>query len=107
MKRLLIYFIFSFIAFNAFALDLQQAKTQGLIGEANTGFVAATTAIPSKEVRQLIIMVNNQRNAKFKKIAVSHGLSVREVSHLAYKKAVEKTQAGHYYQNSSGRWIKK
>lgn len=107
MKRLLIYFILSFTAFSAFALDLQQAKTQGLVGEANTGFVAATTASPSQNVKQLIIIVNNQRNAQFKKIAVSHGLSVREVSHLAYKKAVEKTQTGHYYQNSSGRWIKK
>ncbi|MGF1686726.1 YdbL family protein [Photobacterium japonica] len=107
MKRLLLFFIAVFMSCSAFALDLQQAKSQGLVGEASTGLIAPITASPSQTVRALVSDVNQRRNAKFKQIAVSHGLSVREVGHLAYKKAVERTVRGHYYQDPSGKWVKK
>ncbi|MGF1701184.1 YdbL family protein [Photobacterium makurazakiensis] len=107
MKNLLIFFIPILISFNAFALDLQQAKDQGLVGETNSGFIAPVTSRPSQEVKKLVSTVNNRRKERFKKIAVSHGLSPREVGQIAHKKAVEKTDPGHYYQNSSGKWVRK
>ncbi|GAL02994.1 putative uncharacterized protein ydbL [Photobacterium aphoticum] len=107
MKRVLLYLIAVFMSCSVLALDLQQAKSQGLVGEANTGLIAPITASPSQAVRSLVANVNQQRNARFKQIAVSHGLSVREVGHLAYKKAVERTAPGHYYQSPSGKWVKK
>ncbi|PSW20243.1 DUF1318 domain-containing protein [Photobacterium sanctipauli] len=107
MKNLLIFFFSIFISFSAFALDLQQAKDQGLVGEANNGFVAPVTSRPSQDVKNLVATVNKRRTERFKKIAVSHGLTAREVGQLAHKKAVEKTEYGHYYQNASGKWVKK
>lgn len=107
MKNVLILFFAVFISANAYALDLQQAKDQGLIGEANTGYVAAVTSNASSEVRQLVSTVNNRRKDRYKKIAVSHGLTTPEVGRLAHQKAVEKTQSGNYYQNAAGKWLKK
>ncbi|MGF1731535.1 hypothetical protein BIT28_03205 [Photobacterium proteolyticum] len=107
MKNFLVLFFAVFISANAYALDLQQAKDQGLIGEANTGYVAVVTSTASQEVRQLVSSVNNHRQARYKKIAVSHGLTSSEVGRLAYQKAIEKTKSGNYYQNASGRWVKK
>ncbi|PSW15970.1 DUF1318 domain-containing protein [Photobacterium rosenbergii] len=107
MTRLVPFFLSFFFAFSAFALDLQQAKDQGLVGEANTGLIAPVTARPSQQVRSLISEVNNRRTNTFKKIAVSHGLTVKEVGHIAHKKAIERTSPGNYYQDSSGKWIKK
>ncbi|MGR5064647.1 YdbL family protein [Photobacterium sp. DNB22_13_2] len=106
MTRVLL-FLLSFIAFSAFALNLQQAKDQGLVGEANTGLISPITARPSQEVRSLVTKVNKRRTNTFKKISVSHGLTVKEVGHIAHKKAIEKTSSGNYYQDSSGKWVQK
>ncbi|KLV07862.1 MULTISPECIES: YdbL family protein [Photobacterium] len=107
MRNILIFIISMFFALSAYALDLQQAKDQGLIGEANTGFVAPVTSRPSPAIRDLVNAVNRVRQEQYQKIAVTHGLTVREVGHLAHKKAMEKTEPGHYYQDPSGMWVKK
>ncbi|AJR05848.1 DUF1318 domain-containing protein [Photobacterium gaetbulicola] len=107
MTRKLLFLLSVFLTFSAFALDLQQAKDQGLVGEANTGLIAPITARPSPQVKSLVSEVNTRRTNTFKRIAVSHGLTVKEVGHIAHKKAVDKTAPGHYYQDPSGRWIKK
>jgi len=38
---------------NAWAIDIRDAKAQGLVGEANTGYIAAVTSPASAEVRAL------------------------------------------------------
>jgi hypothetical protein len=107
MKNLLIFCIALFMSANVFALDLQQAKSQGLVGETNKGYIAVVTSSASSDVKKLVSQVNSQRKSRYKKIAVSHGLSEVEVGKLAAKKALEKTQRGHYYQTPSGKWNKK
>ncbi|PSU36139.1 YdbL family protein [Photobacterium lutimaris] len=107
MTRILLFVLSFFIAFSALALNLQQAKDQGLVGEANTGLIAPITARPSNDVRRLVAEVNKRRTNTFKKISVSHGLTVKEVGHIAHKKAIEKTESGNYYQDPSGKWVKK
>ncbi|PSW05334.1 YdbL family protein [Photobacterium lipolyticum] len=107
MKHFLILFCAFFICAQAFALDLQQAKAQGLVGETNNGYVAVVTSNAPDEVNKLVAEVNAQRQERYKEIAMSHDLSITEVGQLAYKKAVEKTLPGHYYQNTAGKWVKK
>ncbi|MDO6707027.1 YdbL family protein [Photobacterium sp. 1_MG-2023] len=107
MKRLLIYIAIFLFCAHVFAIDLQQAKAQGLVGEANNGYLAPVTLSPSSEVRQLIQQVNIDRKESYQRIAVSNGLTLSEVARLAYQKAVEKTESGHFYQNPSGLWVKK
>lgn len=92
---------------NAWAIDLSDAKAQGLVGEANTGYLAAVQTPPSAEVRALIAEVNEKRKAEFERTAQSTGATVLQVANRFYELAVQKTAPGHYYQDREGRWQKK
>ena len=92
---------------NAWAVDIRDAKAQGLVGEANTGYIAAVQTSPSAEVRALIADVNAKRQASFHSTANKTGTSVAQVANRFYEIAVQKTAAGHYYQDAGGRWRKK
>ncbi len=92
---------------NAWAVDLHSAKAQGLVGEANSGYLAAVKQPVSNEVRSLIADVNAKRRAKFQDTANKTGTTVAQVSNRFYELAVQKTAAGHYYQDKNGAWKKK
>ena len=92
---------------SAWAIDIRDAKEQGLVGEANTGYLAAVQSPASAEVRALISEVNEKRKAKFTNTAQKTGTTVVQVANRFYELAVQKTAPGHYYQDSSGRWKKK
>jgi len=92
---------------NAWAIDIREAKTEGLIGEANTGFIAAVKEPASAEVRALVADVNGKRKARFSETARKTGATLTQVAYRFYELAVERTAPGHYYQDSNGRWIKK
>ena len=92
---------------SAWAIDIRDAKEQGLVGEANTGYLAAVQSPASAEVRALVAEVNEKRKAKFAKTAEKTGTTVVQVANRFYELAVQKTAPGHYYQDSSGRWKKK
>ncbi len=88
----------------AFALDLQTAKAQGLVGETLTGYLAPVKATP--EVQQLVKTINTKRKAQYKKIAQRNGTSLQAVEQLAGKKAIEKTPPGQFIK-AGGDWQKK
>ena len=92
---------------NAWAIDIRDAKAQGLLGEANTGYVAAVKSPASAEVRALIADVNAKRKAQFEATARKTGAKMDQVAYRFYELAVQKTAPGGYYQDSSGRWKKK
>ena len=92
------------ISLPALALELGDAKTQGLVGETNAGYPAAVK--PSGEVNTLVESINKQRKAQYQKIAKKNGISLEAVEVRAGKKAIEKTQPGEYV-NTGGGWQKK
>ena len=92
---------------NAWAIDLHSAKAQGLIGEANSGYLAAVKKPVSDEVKALIEDVNAKRKDKFQNTAKKTGTTAVQVSNRFYELAVQKTAAGHYYQDKNGNWKKK
>ncbi len=92
---------------NVWAIDIRGAKAEGLVGEANTGFIAAVQTPVSAEVRALIEDVNRKRKAKFSSTAEKTGTTVAQVAHRFYELAVQKTTTGNYYQDAGGRWKKK
>ena len=92
---------------NAWAIDIRDAKAQGLVGEANTGYIAAVTSPASAEVRALLADVNAKRKARFEATARKTGAKTDQVANRFYELAVQKTAPGGYYQDSSGRWKKK
>ena len=91
----------------AWALDLQGAKDQGLVCEANTGYLAAVNGAPSAEVAALIDEVNRKRKAEFESTADKTDATYDQVRLRFYQLAVERTAPGHYYQDAGGSWRKK
>jgi uncharacterized protein YdbL (DUF1318 family) len=91
----------------AWAIDLQDAKSQGLVGDANTGYLEAVGSSPSSEVRALIADVNSKRKAEFESTAAKTGATLEQVRARFYQLAVQKTATGHYYQDAGGSWKKK
>lgn len=91
---------------SAWAIDLHTAKEQGLVGEANTGYLAAI-GTPSAEVRALVSEVNAKRKAEFERTAKKTGATLEQVRVRFYELAVNRTEAGHYYQDASGSWKRK
>lgn len=92
---------------NAWAIDIRDAKAQGLVGEANTGYLAAVQSPASAEVRALIANVNAKRKARFNETARKTGATVPQVAYRFYELAVQRTAPGNFYQDSNGKWKKK
>lgn len=88
----------------ASALELGEAKADGLVGETSTGYLAAIK--PSGEVGSLMSDINGKRKAYYQEIADKNGISLRAVEELAGKKAIEKTPSGEFVNTGAG-WQKK
>ena len=107
MKTVIALFITSllFAAQPAFAIDLQTAKSRGLVGETPSGYLEAVKK-PSAEVKALINDINAQRKQKFKDIATRNKTTLEAVEQLAGKKAIEKSKPGSYVK-IGGSWQRK
>jgi uncharacterized protein YdbL (DUF1318 family) len=104
-KRTLSALILSLLmALPAFALDLHDAKYQGLVGETISGYLAAVQ--PSSDVTALIDNINQQRKAYYQKIADNNNISLEAVEVRAGHKAIDKTPAGEFINTGAG-WQKK
>lgn len=90
---------------SAFALELDDAKMQGLVGETVSGYLGAVSS-SSPDVTALVKDINGKRKAEYERIAKQNGIAVSDVEALAGKKAIEKTPAGQYV-NVDGTWIKR
>ncbi|MDR8523603.1 MULTISPECIES: YdbL family protein [Shewanella] len=106
MKSKLVVLIASLLlSFNAFAISLQDAKAQGLVGEQINGYLGVVKN--SAEAKAVVSSVNAKRKAHYEKIANKNQISVSDVAKLAAEKAIQATKKGHYIQNRSGNWVKK
>tara|TARA_R110002049_G_scaffold24316_7_gene86390 strand:- start:2057 stop:2392 length:336 start_codon:yes stop_codon:yes gene_type:complete len=89
---------------SALAMDLDQAKASGLVGETNMGYIAAVK--PSPEVDALVVSINSQRKVYYQEIAKKNDISLQAVEARAGLKAIEKTAPGGYINTGDG-WIQK
>ncbi len=103
--RLALFLLALAFGSSAWALDLQEAKAQGLVGETPGGYLAIVKG--SGEVKALVDSVNKERRARYLEIARRNGTQLSAVEKLAGKKAIEKTEAGHYIQLPTGEWVRK
>ena len=101
--------VFSLFLFSApaFALSLDEAKAQGLIGEKQNGYIGAVQPGASGEVNAVVNDVNQKRTEKYFEIAKKNGTELAAVEALAGKKALEATPPGQFIQGPSGQWMKK
>ncbi|PKG39454.1 YdbL family protein [Psychromonas sp. Urea-02u-13] len=104
MKKLLVLFTLVF-SFSSFAIELPDAKEQGLVGEQRNGLLGVVESSP--EVETLVKAINEARLVKYTQIAKKNELTVDQVSVLVGEKAIKKSLAGQYIQNASGQWVVK
>lgn len=91
----------------AWAITLQEAKQQGLVGEQRDGYLGVVGNGANSEVTQLIAEVNRERRSRYQQIAQQNGATLQQVQTLAAEQAREATQRGHFVQEASGEWVKK
>lgn len=72
----------------AFALDLQQAREQGVIAEQPDGFIRALAN--SDEVEQLVAQVNAARLAEYQRISQEKGQPVSVIGKIAAEEIARK-----------------
>lgn len=90
---------------NVYAISLQDAKTQGLVGEQINGYLGVV--VNNKEADKLAAEVNAKRRAHYEKIAKKNGISIDDVAKLAAEKAIAAAQKGQFIQTPQGKWLKK
>ena len=108
MTKLIQYFLLAFalVCVPAFAADLDQAKSEGLVGERADGYLGVVDAGAGADVAALVAEVNAKRKAEYQRIAAKNGLALEQVQALAGKKAIARTSAGHWILLNGG-WQKK
>ena len=112
MVRRLICVFLLFVPLVAFALTLDEARDQGLVGEDATGYVAAVSAKPTKEVQALVDEVNAKRRAAYEQVAKQNStptdpVTPDDVARLGAAKLIEKQASGTYIRLAEKGWQKK
>jgi uncharacterized protein YdbL (DUF1318 family) len=89
----------------ASAIELDQARTQGLVGERPDGLVGAVAANPTPEVHSLVESVNAARLAEYRAIAQKNGSPIEAVQAVAGEKLIQRAKDNRWYvMDQNGRW---
>jgi len=94
------------LALPAIAITLDEAKSQGLVGEANSGYIAVVGQ-NSPELERLVVGVNSKRKAEYARIAKRNNIDIAQVAARAAEKLEARVAPGEYYQDNLGRWVRK
>lgn len=106
MKRFVFVLITLLLCWQTgYALDLQTAKAQGLVGETTTGYLAPVDP-GHVEATRLAASINAQRKQQYEEIALRNNTPLLAVEQLAAKQAIEKTPPGQFIR-VNGTWRKK
>lgn len=105
VKKLTSAILVSTIAFSAWAISLDEAKQQGLIGEMQNGYLGVV--VDNAEARELVASINEKRKSIYLNLARKNKITLQQVTALAGQKALAKTKPGHFIQNAAGQWVKK
>jgi uncharacterized protein YdbL (DUF1318 family) len=92
---------------SSWAMGLQDAKAQGLLGEQPNGYLGLVKANAPAEVKNLMADINAKRKQEYQSIAQRNHTQLNVVETLAGKKAIERTPPGQYIRLPSGQWTKR
>lgn len=91
----------------AYAVTLDEARAQGLIGEKPDGLVASVSSNTSSEIAALVASINSARLNSYRQLATKDGAPLEAVQAIAGEKLVSKAREnGWYVMDASGRWSK-
>ncbi|EEJ0026550.1 YdbL family protein [Salmonella enterica subsp. enterica] len=110
MKKYLMLWVLtlSLLTPSVWALTLDEARTQGRVGETLNGYlVALKNDANDAETQKLVLDINHARRASYQQLADSNHLPVDEVAKMAGQKLVERARPGEYVQGINGKWMRK
>ncbi|EED7471738.1 YdbL family protein [Salmonella enterica] len=107
MKKYLMLWMLtlSLLTPSVWALTLDEARTQGRVGETLIGYLAALKN--DAETQKLVLDINQARRASYQQLADINHLPVDEVAKMAGQKLVERARPGEYVQGINGKWLRK
>ncbi|EPK3895675.1 YdbL family protein [Enterobacter ludwigii] len=105
MKRLALMLLALGMNVQAATLTLNDARTQGRVGETLSGYLAPIKQ--DAETLTLVNRINAARTESYQKLADSNNLPVDEVAKMAGQKLVARAQPGEYVKGINGKWLKK
>lgn len=97
--------ILSLLSGSALALTLNEARTEGRVGETYSGYLVALKQ--DAQTQALVSDINKARSVSYQQLAESHNLPADEVAKMAGQKLVERAKPGEYVQGINGKWLRK
>ncbi len=89
----------------AFAIDLDTARSLGLVGEVDNGYIAIPPGAGT-EARPLVGTVNQERRAAYAEIAAKNSITLDAAGQRTFEKRFPTFPAGTWVQ-IQGKWSKK
>ncbi|MCZ9277689.1 YdbL family protein [Escherichia albertii] len=107
MKKtvLLCAFLVGLVSSNVMALTLDEARTQGRVGETLSGYLGVLKT--DAETQALVNDINAARKANYQQLAKKNNISVDDIARLAGQKLVSRAKSGEYVQGINGKWLQK
>ena len=107
MKRtlLIMVWIIGLMSSSAMALTLNEARSQGRVGETLNGYLVALQT--DAETQALVKDINEARNLSYQQLAKQNNVSTDEIAKLAGQKMVARAKPGEYVQGINGKWLQK
>lgn len=99
--------ILSLLAAPAWALSLDDAKSQGLVGERSNGYLGIVVSNPSGDVKALVADINSKRKQAYQDSAASAGVELQIIELRIGQRLQQKTGSGQYIQTEGGAWQRK
>jgi len=103
----LIALTLSLLAVPAWALSLDDAKSQGLVGERSNGYLGIVVSNPSGDVKALVAEINAKRKQAYQQSAKSAGVELQIIELRIGQRLQQKTGTGQYIQTEKGAWQRK
>lgn len=107
MKKILlvVVWIISLMSSNVMALTLDEARSQGRVGETLNGYLVALKT--DVETQTLVKDINEARNRSYQQLAKQNNVSTEDIAKLAGQKLVERAKPGEFVQGINGKWLRK
>ena len=107
MKRtlLLCAFLVGLVSSNVMALTLDEARTQGRVGETFYGYLVALKT--DAETEKLVTDINAERKASYQQLAKQIMCRWMISRNSTGQKLVERAKPGEYVQGINGKWMRK
>lgn len=106
-KRIIWVVLLLLVSIPAWALSLEQAKSQGLVGEQLNGYLGIVITNPSNDLRTLVTNVNQQRKTLYQRSAQEASVTLEVFEIRAGQRLQERAKAGEYLQDQNSQWRRK